>query len=250
MVNAQIISDYHIEFRKSARQFFDTMPFKQGLTFGICAGDLIAMSDSWDRILYAFQKVAENYEHFIYVPGNHEYYGTDRDAVEAKLARLQSLIPNLHIPCAGKAVEVGGKRFLGDTMWFPDTPEVARAKSLLNDFFQIKGLNDWVYAHSDNLIEWLRQEIRSGDIVVTHHLPSPKSTPLMFLNTPTQPMFVNSRAEYFFHRDIVPATWIHGHTHGKIAYTLNQTQVICNPLGYPGENGPLPAAAEPSLYEI
>ena len=31
--------------------------------------------------------------------------------------------------------------------------------------------------------------------------------------------------------------WIHGHTHAPCNYTVGETQVICNPRGYPGESG-------------
>ena len=31
--------------------------------------------------------------------------------------------------------------------------------------------------------------------------------------------------------------WIFGHTHEKIGYEYCDVQCICNPMGYPGENG-------------
>jgi Icc-related predicted phosphoesterase len=33
-----------------------------------------------------------------------------------------------------------------------------------------------------------------------------------------------------------PELWIHGHTHVPCEYELFDTQVVCNPGGYPGEN--------------
>jgi len=29
--------------------------------------------------------------------------------------------------------------------------------------------------------------------------------------------------------------WVHGHVHNCFDYQINQTRVVCNPLGYPGE---------------
>ena len=55
-----------------------------------------------------------------------------------------------------------------------------------------------------------------------------------YAGNPLNPYFCNNLDNFIL--DTKPFLWIHGHTHSEFDYFLGDTRVICNPLGYPGEN--------------
>jgi Icc-related predicted phosphoesterase len=71
-------------------------------------------------------------------------------------------------------------------------------------------------------------------VVVSHHAPSILSVPRIYIDDPAIPMFA-SRLE----RTIIkyqPRLWVHGHLHNHSDYMIQETRIVCNPYGYPGEN--------------
>ena len=73
---------------------------------------------------------------------------------------------------------------------------------------------------------------RSGltPVVITHHVPSPRSI---------RPWFAKSRLNPRFASDLdaviaryQPPIWIHGHMHDRVDEKLGETRVTCNPGGY------------------
>jgi hypothetical protein len=81
-------------------------------------------------------------------------------------------------------------------------------------------------------------QLSPGDVVITHHLPSARSTPEMHRDSALQPWFVASDTETLF--GMKPSAWIHGHTHARCDYVLHETRVLCNQVGYPDEIEKLP----------
>lgn len=71
--------------------------------------------------------------------------------------------------------------------------------------------------------------------MVTHHLPSHRSTAARFVRSPLNRFFVCDVEPLIVDRQ--PRLWVHGHTHAAMDYRIGATRVVCNPLGYPGEGG-------------
>jgi hypothetical protein len=234
----QVCSDYHFEFsRGRLSSVLNKIRKSPEVEIGICAGDLTVLSLPFSEVLSHFDAVANRYKHLIYVPGNHEYYGVGILKGMDILEEIEDKIKNLHILRIDKPLELEGLRFLGDTMWFPQVAGVQNALNHMSDYYQIKDLVPYCFDHSNAFMDYLKNTCKSTDIIVTHHLPSIKSTPSQFLNTSTQPCFVNIEAERLLDsKSVSPAAWIHGHSHGRTEYTLDGTHVICNPVGYPSEN--------------
>ena len=46
--------------------------------------------------------------------------------------------------------------------------------------------------------------------------------------------FVSNLDEFILDHPQI-ALWSHGHTHHCFDYTVGDTRIVCNPLGYPGE---------------
>ncbi len=185
----------------------------------------------------------------LYVPGNHEFYGSSLGATVAELRRL----------CAGTRIQVldgdevviGGVRFLGTTLWTDfdlfgpgDQREQAmrEAQDFMRDFKKIQTGDSpqLLFTPADCAAlcranaRWLEQRLAQAHagptVVVTHHAPSRQSI---------HPRFAGSALNACFVSDLErlasasrPQLWIHGHTHDSFDYRIDGTRVICNPRGY------------------
>lgn len=200
-----------------------------GVDAVVLAGD-IAVADG---IGPALELVCRRYPDAIvvYVHGNHEYYGSNREVVFAHTRHACEAHANLRwLDCS--VAEIAGRRFLGAPLWFPEAREAAAFKRHMTDFTVIESFESWVYDDNARAVAFLEAEVRSGDIVVTHHLPSPQSVSARFVGHPLTPFFVCDLEPLI--RERTPAYWLHGHTHDSLRYAIGPTTVACNPFGYVG----------------
>lgn len=185
----------------------------------------------------------------LYVPGNHEFYGSSIDGVQHQLRQL----------CRGTPVQVldnreivlRGVRFLGSTLWTDfellDDPQQRhaakqQAQQLMRDFSRIRARESAAAIFTpDDSVElfrrncaWLQDRLASPHpgptVVITHHAPTRQSIAARFADSPLNECFV-SDAAHLLGADRV-ALWIHGHTHDSFDYRVNGTRVVCNPRGY------------------
>ena len=185
----------------------------------------------------------------IYVPGNHEFYGSSLEAATRELKRLCA-DTQVHV-LDNDEVVIEGVRFLGSTLWtdfmlFGDGADraaaIAQAHRLMRDFSRIR-IDDatnalFTPADSAALFErnakWLDHSLDvphpGPTVVVTHHAPSRQSIHPRFAGSLLNTCFV-SDAERLVGADRAQ-WWIHGHTHDSFDYVLKGTRVICNPRGY------------------
>jgi len=184
----------------------------------------------------------------LYVPGNHEFYGS---SLGATIAELRSLCEGSHVHLLhDDAVLIDGVRFLGSTLWtdfqlFGDSGRAmaaAAAMSYMRDFSRIR-LDDASDApftpdacaarfarHAAWLASQLDEDHDGPTVVITHHAPSRQSIAARFEGSPINACFV-SDAEHLLGAPRVQA-WIHGHTHDSFDYRIAGTRVVCNPRGY------------------
>lgn len=252
-----VVSDLHLEVRQGAEEaFWAAFPDPRG--FGspsvcICAGDLSSFGLPNAVVYKHFTRLCNRFDKVIYVPGNHEYYGTSPQEAGFRLKGLEAYLrPTLTVLRAGEPYVFDGQRFIGDTMWFPDRPEVHIYRRQINDSFQIKDLFPWCFTESALFLNYLRDNMQADDIIITHHIPTDVDTRPMWKGGTTEAYFLNKDCERLLNNrnTNMPKAWIYGHTHDKHDYHVGGTHFICNPVGYPGENNHLPEAAEPCLYEI
>ena len=230
-----ILSDLHLGFASMDHPCNDA-------DVVILAGDIArpALAAEWAK---AWDKPV------LYVPGNHEFYGS---SIDGTLAQLRSL-------CAGSCVDVldnsevfmGGVRFLGTTLWTdfhlfdaPGLDAAAREEAVrcMRDFSRIASDHDPLQpfqpADAARLFarqaHWLARTLaRPFDgptVVITHHAPSKRSIHPRFDGALLNACFV-SDAEYLLDAGRVDL-WIHGHTHDSFDYRVGETRVVCNPRGY------------------
>jgi len=224
----QIVSDLHFEFHPDGGQGLVSSMSFQDCDALVVAGvlcDAKSIASSFELLCRACPKP------ILYVPGNHEYYGSSFSEVDELLASAEQTHSQLSV-LNNKSVAVAGHRILGTTLWFPDQPDNAKYEGILNDFRMIRGFKKEVYAANAKAHQFLEDELLKDDVVITHHLPSLESVSERFRGGRLNRFFVSPLDELILERQ--PALWVHGHTHGSKDYPLGHTRVVCNPFGYLG----------------
>jgi predicted phosphodiesterase len=226
VLKVQVLSDLHLEFHSDEGERFLMELDPEGVDVLVVAGDLCTRSIHKEALPF----LAMRYPHVVFVLGNHDYYGCTFLQVHSNLEAICAEHENLHW-LHNEAVEIEGQRFLGTPLWFRHDPLNAVYAAGLNDFRQILDFRTWVYPENHKALAFLESNVREGDFVVTHHLPSFQSNA----------RYRGSQLTRFFVCDVEslivqerPAVWAHGHTHETCNYELYETRVVCNPFGYLG----------------
>lgn len=223
-----VLSDLHFEFHKDGGTAFLADLPKENIDLVILAGD-ICLSDQIPVVLGMFCKAYIEAK-VIYLHGNHEFYHSDRQEVIGYTQDALADHDNL-IWLDNDVVELDGVRIVGAPMWFRDPPpEVQPFKRQMNDFAVIEGFEDWVYEENAKARAFFDKEVRKGDVVITHYVPTFRSVHPRYVGSPLNAFFVCDQEDLILERE--PRIWIHGHTHDSFDYLLGSTQVTCNPFGY------------------
>lgn len=232
-MRVQLISDLHLECHADGgRSFVESLdPSKCDVL--VIAGDLCTVGGG---LLTALKMLSQRFNHVVYVPGNHEYWRVNRGSLNATLRKAGERHPNLHI-LDNDILVLDGHRFLGTTLWFPDTPLARQQAEGWGEFNCIPGFKKWVYQANERARTFLRRELRERDIVVTHYLPSWLSVHPGYAGESTNCYYVSDVEDLIVERK--PAFWLHGHTHVSQSYSIGPTQIRCNPFGYVGAQGGL-----------
>jgi Icc-related predicted phosphoesterase len=226
----------------------------------VLAGDIdrpLAASVDW-----AAQIIAPHMP-VVLVPGNHEYYGGSLITGMRQGAEAADRHPDVHLLILGDFV-IGSVRFVGGTLWTDyelDAREVDQrdrdlsiayamqnAAGLLRDHTAIalSDANDptgpFQPLHARGLHQTARRYIEGAlmephegsTVVATHHAPHRGSISRQFFGSPLNPAFASDLSELIWRYQ--PRLWIHGHMHNSAYYTVGETEIVCNPRGYGGEN--------------
>jgi predicted phosphodiesterase len=225
----QILSDLHL----------DVKPFThkqvEGVDCVIVAGDLMngaAVNRSNHRVINYFNSIPQDLT-TIYVLGNHDFYGSDRNQT---VAWFRANLPHVEL-LDNESFDIGDYRIHGSTLWSPcASPIRHKFPEELTDFTLIKDIS--LDLMRDRFVEatfWLEQSLSASpvtNIVVTHFLPTFKSVHKQYEKSLLNPYFVGD-VEHLMDK---AALWVHGHTHCSMDYRLGNTRLVCNPRGYGDEN--------------
>jgi calcineurin-like phosphoesterase family protein len=234
----QIASDLHLEFFQHRAQVLAALErsIRPGDTGAACvlAGDIAVPTGRRRRWLgLALEFFSARFAAVFCVPGNHEFYRAPAPQALERIRKIVAEHPKVTLLEPGVIATWGDHRVVGATLWFRDGPHNPRLAGMLSDFSEIEAFVPWVYEQNRQHVAWLDEVVRVGDIVVTHHLPSRRSVAPRFEGDPLNVFFLCDQERLIDERR--PALWVHGHTHDSFRYALGATTVICNPLGYPGE---------------
>ncbi|MBD3260200.1 MAG: hypothetical protein GF334_00720 [Candidatus Altiarchaeales archaeon] len=229
-MKVQIVSDLHLEFYEDFRPIIEAMD-PTDVDVLVVAGDLSTEPELFEVLTL----LSEKYPQVLYVLGNHEYYRNTLKGIHKRMVLTCTHLKNvqwLH----NTVFTIEGQRFVGTPLWFQDEPLNVIYEKFLNDFSQIKDFRSWVYKENKKAKRYLNSRIEEGDIVITHHLPTMRSVPSRFMSEPLNRFFVCDLEGMI--RALKPKLWIHGHTHDSFDYMIEDTRIVCNPMGYMHQKNP------------
>jgi predicted phosphodiesterase len=246
-----VLSDLHVEWAP-----FEPVAPSRGYDAVVLAGDIgqATLALHWARRAFADVPI-------VFVPGNHEYFGTVR---ERALDAMRRLARGLEVTLLDQdEARLDGVSFLGCTAWtdyrlheppgrpvrMSATDAMAVARRVMLDYHHVSVADAYApggsrrFTPEDSValhhgaLEWLRAALtrpaNGPRVVITHHLPSWHSVSPAFLAAPSNPAFASDLDALFAGADL----WIHGHTHSSHDYLAAGCRVVCNPRGYPMHGG-------------
>ena len=232
-MRVQLLSDVHLEFHKDrGRAFVDSLD-PTTIDVLILAGD-IAVADGIEPGLALFcARYAE--ARVLYVHGNHEFFHSGSNERARTMAAERAHSNRCWLDCDW--VTIDGQRFIGAPMWFVHDPAADRLRKKMSEFSVIRDFSSWVFEENARAVEMLEHELKSSDVVITHHLPATGSITAEFTHHPLNPFFLCDQEPLIAERQ--PQLWCHGHTHSSVRHQIGQTTVLANPFGYvPNELNP------------
>ena len=225
----RVVSDLHFEFHedRGAAVVHELAPGDFDVL--VVAGDLTNFGGLQAALSAVCEAVSP--KPVVYVLGNHEAYGGSWESAVEGARRAQHALANL-IFLERQTAAVLGRRFVGCTLWFEHSGRAQPLDEHVADFQTISGIRSWLSETGKASRDFLEANVGSGDIVVTHHLPHPRSIATRFARSRLNPYFLHDVSGTV--ESAGAALWIHGHTHTSADYVAGTTRVVCNPLGYPG----------------
>lgn len=235
-MKVQIASDLHLEFLQEYFPGYRLIAPAVDADLLVLAGDIangtqaIALFKDWPVPV-------------LYVAGNHEFYGWDFRETRKKLKEAAA---GTHIMFLDNdAIDFGGVRFLGATLWTDYRLALNRtqrqlmetAELRINDHYKIRAGEERFTARlaleeHEFSRAWLLQELKQPydgkNVVISHHGPHPLSAHHRYAGEPLNAAFVSDLS------DLLPKAhlWIHGHVHDSFDYCVRGCRVVANPCGY------------------
>ena len=230
MMKINFISDLHLEFGP--------------LEIEPEAGDVLVLAGDIDikgRVDW-INTIASKFNHVIYVLGNHEFYRGTIDSIYKKTR--ERLVDNVHL-LENESITIAGVTFHGATLWSDflngNPMSYLQCDQAINDYRLIRA-GDGKHrfkpqiAHSLHNISkvFLQENVKEGDVVVTHMAPSLLSIHEKYKNDMNiNGSYASDLSELIL--DTKPELWFHGHVHTSFDYNVGNTRILCNPRGYVGE---------------
>ena len=255
-MRVQILSDVHLEYRGNPLP-----PVSPDADVVVLAGDLAPVrTERIGEVMYKW-----SYPDLLYVPGNHEWYGSEIDTARLALARqcrehgVELLDPGV--------VDIDDVRFVGATLWTdlrldPTPLAEARAhhevggfmpdfKGAIRHFEGEKGrftTEESARRHAAHRA-FIERELARAEadgvgnvVVITHHAPSPICVRPRYRDSKVNAGFASNLDQVI--ERYQPRLWIHGHMHDRVDERIGATRIIANPHGFSLTEG---ADFEPNL---
>lgn len=245
------ISDLHLEFCSDGQG----IPEIGSGDVLILGGDILCAkhftkNGPLKRIYSDFlHKCVKQYEHVIYLKGNHEHYGLNCDKTHSILR--ENISESIHL-LENDYVKIGDWVFLGCTLWtdfFNENPlEMMEASRFMSDYHTIRIGSNYRKLNPDDTLSFHKkskqflqekvEEFKNDKIwIATHHTPSYQSIHEKYKNDSLNGAFASDLDDFIMSHPQIKY-WSHGHTHESFDYKIGECQVVCNPRGYyTGING-------------
>ena len=253
-MDLRIVSDLHLEFMTFADiPLLGKTISAQPADILVLAGDVCPIkSKRWIALLDA---TGDAFKHILWVPGNHEYYGSDLILSGRvhynRVSRWNAAVGyEKLIYLNQKTIEIDNVKFIGCTLWtdFDRENPIAMLTSnkIMNDYNRIKMHRrklkpvETTYIHRDQK-NWLFKESKAKgtNVVISHHAPTFQSIHPHWRTSKDH--LLNCAYASDLSNEILSANialWVHGHMHDSVEYQVGDTLVYANPKGndYPSRN--------------
>lgn len=257
----RIISDVHLEQYMHQTVLHDTdwaeyiVPTmdRDAEAVLILAGDIVEFQYV-HFFAHAFKTLATRFKAVIYVPGNHEYCGSNTVSIGREsffyFKELLRRYGKIHL-LDNSSVVVDGVKFYGTTLWsdYNGSPVAANICAGMWDFrhgfIAVDGEvrqtrpHDYVLLNAEAKNKLTVQLAKREEVVViSHFAPSHQSTHEKYKQA--SPFEINyhfvNNMDSTIEQNPEIKLWIHGHTHSQFDYVIGGTRVVCNPRGFPDED--------------
>ncbi len=240
-----VMSDLHLDYNKTKDFPFNKLP---AADVCVIAGDLAEINQTrgFNNSVTFLKELKKIYKHILCIPGNHDAWYGDFAKLESAMDALAKET-EISVLKTGAVQIINGQRFMGDTLWYEEHPDMKNYGNYI-DFRRINvGSNEEIFAKGRKFKEFIKANATSEDVIISHILPTFKAVEARFKNAPTNMFFVNDCEDLI--ASIKPKLWIFGHTHFPFDFKLGDTRMYCNPLAYPNE-GSNPDFAKKVLVKI
>jgi predicted phosphodiesterase len=230
------ISDLHLEFVKPTKinKYVELIHPDLDCVL-ILAGDIgNPYSSNYDIFM---NYVSKSFKKIFVIAGNHEFYSHGK-TIEDTIEFMQSYFKKFdNITFLNNSYEnYEGYNFIGSTLW----SQITNPEFKINDLGQIKNLTVEKYNNlNKECFEFLNSCQLDNQIMITHHVPSYSLIDKKFKVTTMEPYnqwFYCNMDNYIETNKDKIKLWFYGHTHVTNKTKINDTEFLCNPIGYLGEN--------------
>lgn len=210
----------------------------------LLAGDIVPFVAAGEQKAF-FDFVSANFKLVYWLPGNHEYYGSD---ISQKSGVLNEKIRSNVFLVNNLSIRQNGVRFIFSTLWTKISPANNwLIEKSVTDFHAIRH-NGYRFSavsfnqlHQDAL-HFIRKELSKNHdgptLVATHHVPTFLKYPPFYKGSIINEAFAVELFDLIESSDI--DYWIYGHHHYNTQdFMIGNTQMLTNQLGYVkrGEHG-------------
>jgi predicted phosphohydrolase len=179
--------------------------------------------------------ISKNFMKSFVIAGNHEYYYNPICETNDHMSRYFQQFENISF--LKDSCEVYEDHcFIGTTLW----SKITNPKYKINDMNSIPHFDYLQYNRLNRLsVDFLEDALENNEncVVITHHMPSSSLIDIKYLSQEMRPynQWFYSDIDYLFNQDKIKA-WFYGHTHTPSNQLIKGIPLLCNPIGYPGEN--------------
>ena len=273
-----LASDVHLEFGPLEINNTD------GADVLILSGDICVARDLGDRDVHNllgehtkshryhtfFEYCATQFDHVIYIAGNHEHYNGDYATSIPHLKDKLSYLKNLHV-MEKETITLGDVTFVCGTLWTDmnreDPRTLSSIRGMMNDYRVIRNSSkkvtfksympdpenpdkdfftfqerDATFCPEDSvedhkaMLAVIREAVAANPagkfVVVGHHSPSKLSTKPQYEGEfIVNGAYSSDLSELMLDHPQI-CMWTHGHTHHEFDYMIGTCRVVCNPRGY------------------
>ena len=230
-MKAQILSDIHLEYLKDVP---DNIKPKCDLL--ILAGDIINKSSSLSNQFLEY--VNNNWKKVFIVLGNHEYYNMD-PKIKISYDEFKKYYSNLfsnykNITFLDKTItSYNGRRIIGCTLWSKIIdPDANVFQNIYNENGR-KIDTGFIQDIYKNESRWLKDNMKSNDIIITHYPTTRYNTSHPKFKNQTK--FSYSCVSTELKVNVKNCVFICGHTHYSFDFELDNNRYISNQKGYENE---------------